>query len=343
MWNNLTTSWFAFLIPGYSLAGTLLACAVLVFLSAWYSGVETGLYRMNRLRLHLACREKNRAAMILDRLLDNQQFLISVFLVGNNVVNYLLTSIITVYFHRLDLSTRQIELYTTAILTPIIFVFAETVPKMCFYSRANTLMLHSARFINVSSWLFRVTGLGLIVGRFSQLAIALANRFTRTGEMTTRDWDDLGVLLRENLIAGPLSKIQGGLAEQLLQLPYIRLARVLTPLQNVFALPHNISRDEFIQQLRDKPFARVPLYQGLPENIVGVVSIYEVFAGNSDQPPKSFIQPVLRIGADENVLSALSLMRESALRLALVVDKKDKVLGIITINDLLDEIMAGLE
>jgi CBS domain containing-hemolysin-like protein len=330
-------------MPGYSLSGTILWGGLLLMLSAAYSGSETGLYRMNRLRLHLACREKKRSAMILDRLLDDQQFLISVFLVGNNIVNYLLTSVITGYFQHRHFSSREIELYNILFFTPFLFVFGETVPKMCFYSRANALMLRAARFIKVSYWVVRFTGFGFVVNQLSKLSMALANRFNPGGSMTSRDWDDLGVLLRENLVAGPLSKIQGGLAERLLQLPHIRLARILTPMKNVFALPEDVSREVFINELHHHPFARVPLYRDRVQNIVGVVSIYEVLGSSSDCPPRTLCRPVPRISADENVLTALNCMRNYTIRLALVVDRNDKVLGIITINDLLDEIMAGLE
>jgi CBS domain containing-hemolysin-like protein len=346
MWNDL----FAFnfhslypLIPGCSLGATIAALMALICLSAGYSGTETGLYRMNRLRLHMACRQKNRSAMILDRLLDNQQFLIGVFLICNNIVNYLLTTVLVTYLNRHEFSDHKIELITTFLLTPFVFIFGETVPKMCFYTRANSLMLRAARFIRLSYWIIRVTGLGLLVNSFSKFTVALANRFSPGADMTTRDWDDLGVLLRENLVAGPLSKIQGGMAEKLLQLPSVRLTRVLTPLAHVFSLPMDISREDFIRELQHHPYARVPLYSESKKNIVGVVSIYEVLAAEPNQTPISFMQPVQKISSHENVLTALNRMKETAIRLAVVTDREHKPVGIITINDLLDEIMVGLE
>jgi CBS domain containing-hemolysin-like protein len=346
MWNDLlsiNTPWLYSLIPGHSLPATIIAIIILIIFSAGYSGTETGLYRMNRLRLHMACRQKNRAAMILDQLLGNQQFLISVFLICNNLVNYLLTTTLVTYLNLHKFSDRSIELITALLLTPFVFIFGETVPKMCFYARANSLMLKSVHFIRLSYWFVRITGLGLLMGYFSQFMIFLANRFSPANEMTTHDWNDLGVMLRENLVAGPLSKIQGNMAEKLLQLPSIRLTRVLTPLQNTMALPLQISRQEFIEELKNHAFARIPLYQGTKDNIVGVVSIYEVLTADPNQTPASLIQPVQRINANENVLTALNLMKESAIRLAIVTGRQNKPIGIITINDLLDEIMAGLE
>ncbi|NLE29668.1 MAG: DUF21 domain-containing protein [Phycisphaerae bacterium] len=346
MWSDLlsvNTQWLYWLIPGHSLGATMIALMILIILSAGYSGMETGLYRMNRLRLHMACRQKNRSAMILDQLLDNQQFLISVFLICNNLVNYLLTTILVTYLNVQNVSNYKIEWITTLVLTPFVFIFGETVPKMCFYARANSLMLKSAHFIRLSYWFIRLTGLGLLVGYFSRFTIKLANRVSPGYDMTTHDWDDLGELLRESLVAGPLSKIQGDMAEKLLQLPGIRLTRVFTPLQKVFALPVEISREEFIHRLEKDAFARVPLYQGSIDNIVGVVSIYEVLAAEPHQYPASFMQPVQRINANENVLTALNLMKESAIRLALVTNRQNKPIGIITITNLLGEIMAGLE
>jgi len=337
MWSSIKQ-----LLPGFSLVSTLIVCGVLVFFYALYSGGETGLYRLNRLRLHLACRSGNRRALILDRLFDEPQVLISVFVTGANICGYLIASLLTLYFRQSGLSSAETEFWSTVILTPVFAILCETLPKNCFYGQANRLMLWSAPFIRVSYLTMRYLGLTYVVGFFSQFAVQLARYFGRT-TAASGDWDDYGTLIREGLAAGQLSVVQGGIAERLLQLPEIPLSRVIIPLPQTVAFPVDISRDEFVKQIRKHRYSRYPLYRGSPRNIVGIVSIYQVLTSDPGKQPQEFLRIVPRIPVDQKLMAAMEIMRERSSRMAVVVDRFGSTIGIVTIRDLLGEILSDLD
>jgi CBS domain containing-hemolysin-like protein len=337
MWTWLTT-----ILPGYNLLPTVLACGVLIFFYFGYSGCETGLYRLNRLRLHLACRHGNRRALILDKLFDQPQMLISVFVVGANLCGYLIAGMVTLYLSRSGFSAHETEFWTTLVLTPVFAIFCETLPKNCFYVQANRLMLKFAPFIRFSFLAMQYTGLTFLVGFFSRRVLRIAHRLGRS-TAASGDWDDYGTMLREGLAAGELSVIQGGIAERLLQLPEIPLSRVIIPLSRTLVLPLSVSREEFLRQVQKKHYSRIPLYEGHPKNIVGLVSVYQVLAAEGSKPPMDFIRPVPKIAADQKLLTALNILRENSIRMAVVVDRSAKAMGIITLRDLLGEMFVDLE
>jgi putative hemolysin len=337
MWTWLTT-----FLPGFSLPATLIACGMLAFFYAVYSGCETGLYRLNRLRLHLACRSQDRRALILDTLFDQPQVLIGIFVVGANLCGYLIATLLTFYFSRSGFSARETEFWTTLILTPVFAVFCETLPKNCFYFQANKLMLKAAPFIRISFLVMRYTGLTFVVGFFSRQVLRFAHTLGRS-TAASAEWDNFGTLLREGLAAGELSVIQGGIAERLLQLPDLPLSRVIIPLSRTFALPLEISREEFLRQVQKNSYPRIPLYETNPKNFVGVVSVYQVLAGESHKPPRDFIRPVPKISADQKLLTALNILRDNSVRMAVVVDRSARAIGIITLRDLLEEMFGDLD
>lgn len=335
-------SWLRYVLPGLSLSGTLIWGSVLVFFYAWYSGCETGLYRVNRLRLHLAIRDKDRRALVLDRLLDRPEALIITLVSGANVCGYLIASIATATMSRAGFSHAETEFWTTAILTPVFAIFCETLPKNLFLVQANALMLRSAGFLHVSSVLFRVTGLAIVLEYASRWIMRLGRYLGRPVEQAA-EWDNLGQLLREGLAAGPLSEIQGGIAERLLQLPQMPLARVLVPLTQTFALPLDISPAEFRRRVRQHPYSRIPLYEGSVRNIVGIVSVYQVLTAPGDRSPRNFLHPIPKIPAEENLILALEAMRENSVRMAAALDRAGHVIGIVTLRDVLEEILVKLD
>ncbi len=338
------TFWTCFknILPGFSLTSTLVACGLLIFFYALFSGSETGLYRLNRLRLHLTVRNGDRRALILDRLFDDPQVLISIFVVGANVCGYLTAAFITIYLRHQGYSPHQIELWTTVILTPVFAIFCEILPKNCFYAQANSLMLRSAKFIYTSYTLIRYIGLVFVLRFFSRLILQIAHYFGRS-TAASADWDDFGLLLREGLASGPLSGFQGTIAERLLRLPDIPLSRSVIPLARTISLPLEIPRNDFLVAVRKFPYTRLPIYEAGPRNIVGFVSIYEVLAEPSNRPPKDFIRPIFKIPADVKLIDAFDRMRKNSARMAAVVDRSGHAIGIVTIKDLLGQIIGDYE
>lgn len=324
-------------LPGYSLSVTVIWCIVFAVLSGWYSGLETGLYRFNRLRGKLLARSGSGPAAKIERFFEDQRLLICIFLIGTNLWNYLAVNALITYYTQHGRSAREAELYTTLVLSPIFFIFAETVPKSWFYRQPTTLMLRSVRIITLSYWLIRFTGLGYLLRRLSSAMLILARQLGR-GEPAA-DGDDLSYLLRESHAAGVISSVQTGIAERILALPEQRVWRMMIPIDRVFALPLAMPRDDFIRAVNKSPFACVPLYRDHPHQIAGLVNTDKLI-GQPGREPSELLEPAVNISPETTLLSVLNVMRHDPARIAVVVDRRDRAIGIVTIADLVEYLLG---
>ncbi len=322
---------------------TLIVSIFIGFLLAWFCGVETGIYRLNPLRLHLSIRSGDARAIRLYSLTrDQRQTLIGMFLIGTNLCSYLIASIVAGYFTYSGYSELQAEIWTTVTLAPILFIFTEAIPKNCFFLRANDFMLRSSGFIYVVYYVFKYSGMIYLFNGIIRVMLYLSSSFSRSSEGRLTDWSRLGELVKEGFSVSSFSTIQADIAEKILQLSSKRIDVALIPLDEVFALPVDISVDEFILQLKSKPYTRVPVYADYRENIVGVVNVYNVFLGPEGCSVKEFSNSVPKIRIDEYLVNAIDILRRQEVKLAVVVDFAGRTLGIVTLKDLLDEVIGEI-
>ncbi len=334
----MTTSLWRSIIPGYNLTPTIIWSVLFGFILAWYCGTETGLYRLNRLRLHFACKEGNPQALLLESLMKNQQGLIATFLIGTNIFSYFITGFVTSHFVHHGCSEIRSEILATLILTPILFVYTEAVPKNCFYAQPNTLMLKSARFIQISYLILKTIRLIDIFNILSEYILKFANKFGHTAA-GTENWNHLSLLIRESFTSHVLSPLQISLAEKIIELPERKLIELIIPIWQMFALPVDISRANFIEQLRKHQYSFVPLYDGEKSQIIGFVNSYQILIDISNRQPRDFLRQIPKIRADERITVAFEIMKTHNTSIAQVVNHKNKTIGIITLNDIIENIL----
>ena len=118
----------------------ILAIAFFVILSGLFSGAETGMYRLSRLRLRLGIERKRLSFIILGRCLHDSSGLLLSMLIGTNLTNYLATSFVTYIFLGKTVAEHNAELFATLLTAPTLFVFSELIPKNIFFYRSDFLM-----------------------------------------------------------------------------------------------------------------------------------------------------------------------------------------------------------
>jgi len=150
----------------------IIAVFILISLGGFFSGSETGVYRLSRFRLRVATEQGKKLYKMLSKIMVDSQGLVFAILIGNNLVNYLATSTVTLII----LNTRmheQAAFYATVIMTPVLFTFSEVIPKNIFYYRSDTLMPRIVPALWMFNKLFTITGavwlLKLILSFFNRL------------------------------------------------------------------------------------------------------------------------------------------------------------------------------
>jgi len=320
----------------------LILAAAAVLASGFYSGCETGMYCLNRIRLRLRADSGERRARRLQHLLRDEQNLLAVALVGTNAANYVATAVVARLFaEATGFGDRPIELLTAAAVTPTLFVFGEVVPKNLFQRAANKLMYSAAPGLALSETILRVTGISRLL---KMLARCLVARI-QPGQLhphLLHPRHEVVALLREGLAEGIMTSQQSELIDRVMNLLTVHVRSVMTVRHRMVTVRANASRDEFVRLVRQHNYSRLPVYQDDPARIVGIVSVLDVLAGPPDAPLTTFMREPLTLRPDEPVPSALLRMRQARCAMAIVTDASGRCLGLATVKDLVEQIVGNL-
>ncbi len=320
----------------------LIPIIVFLLLSGFFSGAETGAYRVNPIRLQLRSEEGSKRAIRLRTLLDDRQGLLAVTLLGTNVANYLTTvSTAALLAHVVsEPSGRAIELYTTLVITPVIFVFGEMVPKNWFRQEADTLMLKSSLVLAGFDKAFRICGAVQILKWLTRQML----RWWHGG-----DWQQaihprsrMISLLKESVAEGVLTDEQSQWVDGVLSLSAVSVGSVMIPMSKVAALPTQADRDDVLAILRQHGYSRYPVMAAGGHRAVGILNVYEFLGDPAATSTESHLTDPLTLSPKSSVSAALYDMREARRAFGVVVDRWGNCVGVVTVKDLVEEIVGDL-
>ena len=323
------------------------ACVLLVALGAFFAGSETGIYRLSRFRLRLGIEHKKPFYALLGKVMDDSTGLVFSMLIGNNLVHYLVTSIVTVMLLTTVAGAHAAQLYTTCLMAPILFIFSEVIPKNVYYNRANVLMPRFAPLLWFFHKLFTYSGAIALLKTISRIFTTLLGLPAATsGAITAAHTGYIRQIIRETRDEGILSPLQNDIMNRLINIPQITIASVMTPIAKTEMLDVNSTRDEVMTILGRCPYTRLPVYEHSRNNITGFVNIYEVLRSDDDfQNLRQFVRPIGRFAATTSVIDAINRMRMQNHKIVLVVPeyaRRKRPFGIVTMKDLVEELTGEL-
>jgi putative hemolysin len=319
---------------------------ITVFLSAAFSGLETGIYRLSRLRLRLGEEKGDLKYVLLGRAMRDASALLLTLLVANNLVNYLATSSVTYLFLTVA-PDHAAELLATLLTAPLLFVFAESVPKNIFLYRADVVTPYLGPFLYVVhkalTWSGIVPLLGLISRLFARLIGTPASPRQVVASSGTHH---VRTILRDTREEGLLSHIQTEMLDRVVNIPTLRLNDVMVSMSRVQAIPIPTDRAVLLEELRKHAFTRLLVWRDQPSNIVGFVNVYDALA--HEEPlhgMESVLTPVRSLDAETLVTDAIEVLRREQVKMILVTRRrgaKETPVGIVTMKDLVEELMGEL-
>lgn len=313
-----------------------------LFLSGFFSGAETGLYRINRLRLHLGVRRRDPRALRLAAVLDDEQGALSVTLVGTNVANYVTTLAVTYLFADLvGLSDIQAQLYTVVALTPVVFVLGEMVPKTLFQLHADRLLARGSRLLAFADRLLRLTGIVWVLTR-------LAERINRLAGMNAKHPNALepkrrvAMLLQDALAGDTYSSDRSALIDRVCGLSETPLHAVMVPRNRVRVIPARAGRRELLRLARRTGHARLPVYESSSRRIIGLANVDDLLQSQDWKTVADRLRPAPALGPHESVATAIAHLKQAGRSMAVVTDRGGQMLGVVTLKDLLGEVVGEL-
>ncbi len=319
---------------------------LLIVLSAFFAGTETGIYRISRFQIRVG-REKGRPSYkMLFQILQDGQGLILSLLLGNNLVNNLLTGLVTFMFLQIASEERLAGIYATVVLTPVLFVFGEMIPKNLFYYKANS-------FVPAMAWLnwffyrlFTLTGAVWLLKSCSRiLSLVFRLKIDTTEVVDASKRHQVHQIIHETREEGILSSTQKEMMNRLIDIPHRPVSEAMVHLRDVEMVSVDTNHEGLLEHLKKKRFTRQLVYQANRNQILGYIHIYRVL-GKSEPLPDLANNTTALLEMDRNVsvIDAINLLRDRHEQMALVVDsaRKKRPVGIITISDLIEELIGKM-
>ena len=336
------------------LSSLVLAVFVCLVLSAFFSGSETALVSVNKLRINQLVESENARASIVQRLVESPQRMLALTLVGTNLANVLIAQLGEGLVARglPNLAVSLQGLIATAGITTLLLIFGEILPKTIFRVKANVLTLRYAYLLR----LFEIVLAPLIylVQTLTQFIVKLTDRGASTPSPDAQR-EELRILATMGERSGNLHTDQRRMIHSLLNLQNRTVAQVMVPLVDIVAIEKNTKCGDFLQIAAESGFSRIPVYEEQIYNIVGIVNLLDVIYNNVESGANSnhneepdtlpntiepFIRTVLHVPASKNINDLLKEIQHTRHTMVFAVDEYGGTVGLATIEDLVEEIVG---
>ncbi|MCK5113380.1 MAG: DUF21 domain-containing protein [Phycisphaerae bacterium] len=315
-----------------------------VVLSGAYSGLEMGFYRLNKMRLELFAENaktatKNRSACILRTFAHDSDNLLTVLLIGTNIHSYVASFAVSTLFVLAGL-TGTAEYYTMLVVTPVMFVFGDSVPKNLVARMSERIVYRMAWFLRLADIAFKLVGLSYLVRGVSRLFLTVLGRRTKVAGLIGPE--GLMSVFTEARASGTITPLQQQMAGRAMQIETVKLIDVYEPIDKIFTAPADISRTEFIELLKLRNYSRIPLLDA-SKQITGIVHIHDVLTDQKQLTPEIHATSPLVLRADTKVTDAIYTMQQARESMSVVKDSGGEHIGIVTMKDLIEEIVGELQ
>ena len=316
--------------------GSILVMAACLAMSAYFSATETAFSSLNRNRLKVLADSGNKRAALALRLAGDYDRLISTILIGNNIVNITVASVGTLLF---------VELYgdvgatvSTVVVTVVVLIFGEITPKSIAKDAPERFALFSAPFIRL--WIWVLTPLNFLFSQWKRLV----SRFFKTDENAKMSHEELLLFMEDVEQDGGIDENEGELLRNALEFRDLTAAEILTHRIELEAVDIGESREEIASAFTRSRFSRLLVYRDTIDQIVGVLHQKDFYVNGkmTDQPIEEIMTEPLFVYQHTKIRDILKMLQHQKSHIAVVVDDFGGTLGIVTMEDILEELVGEI-
>lgn len=316
----------------------LIILLVLLFLSAFFSSAETAMTTVNRIRIRSLADDGNARAKTLLKITDDPAKFLSAILIGNNIVNLSAASLTTSLAYGLGGSMVAIA---SGILTLLILLFGEITPKTMATIHSEKISLLYAPVISIfirlmTPVIFIVNGLANII-----LRIIHVDPNANTNVMTENDLRTIVDVSHED---GVIESEEKEMINNVFDLGDAKAKDVMVPRVHVTFADVNSTYDELIDIFREDKFTRLPIFEDTTDNVIGTINMKDLllYDNKKDFHLRDILREAYFTYEYKNISELLLEMRESSFNIAIVLDEYGETAGLITLEDLLEEIVGEI-
>ena len=323
---------------------TALVALVCIVAEGFFSGSELALINAEPLLLQAKKAQGNKGAALLLYLLEKPHYLISTSLVGTNIAVVSATAVVTMYF--LDAYGSAGELYAVLIMTPLILIFGEMVPKTIYQNKADAWapVIVYPKFVFYILFMPFARPLGLLGDLILFIMSGGGKRHLERHPLLSREEFKRMILYDDITHGGDLKREEKRMVSRIIDFGEDAVEDVMVPLIEVTAIPAEKTVSEIIELIEEEGFSRYPVYEERIDNIVGILNTFDVLCAAD---PNALVGDLMRSAkfVPENmpVEILLEQMQKNNVSITVVVDEFGGAVGIITMEDIIEEIVGEID
>lgn len=313
------------------------ALVILVGFSAFFSASETAFSSLNQIRLKSRAEDGDSSAARVLNMAEQYDKLLSTILIGNNIVNIAAASIGTILFTQM-LGAERGATVSTIVLTIIVLIFGEVTPKSLAKEMPEKVATAVSPFLVLLMAL--MTPLTWLFTQWKKLL----GHFVHSGEADTITEGELMTMVSEAENDGELTDRESELIRSAIEFDDVEVEEILTPRVDVVAVEDDIPLEELAQTFAESGYSRLPVYHGTIDNIIGVVHEKDFYIARLKKATKidDLVVPTLYTTGSTQISQLLRTLREQHHHMAVVVDEYGGTEGIITLEDILEELVGEI-
>lgn len=310
---------------------------VLIGLSAFFSMSETAFSSSSQVKIRMAVEDRRAGAKKALFLTERFDKTLTTLLVGNNLVNTALSTIAVTFFTQLAISARFVELVSTLVITVTLLIFGEIVPKMVAKLNPEGVALRVSVIVYVLTFVFYPVVL---------LFVGLQKLISRNkDEKRAIDEQELGVLLNTMEEEGSIEDDEVSMIRNVFDLNDRTVEDIMVPRIKMEAIDYSSTLEEVKEFMLDNAYSRIPVYKKDKDHIVGVLyerDFFPALVKNARMAWKRLIRPVKFVSSAMKVDALIRELQISKTHLAIVSGEYGDVLGLVTMEDALEELVGEI-
>lgn len=318
--------------------GLFLIFIPFLLLEAFFSGSEIALISANRRRLQERAEQGHRGATLALRLLKTPERLVASTLLGSNLAEISNTILVTAFL--IETMGQAGELVAGLLLPPLILILAEITPKSIGRQHADSLAQRLAPFLWAISWIIYPVTL-LFAGLSRAILFLTGSRHPSQLPFISRE--DLHLVVQKSGPEVDLETPERRIIHRILHFSLRSVKEVMVPLVRVAAVPDTLTVAQALEEFRTTRFSRLPIYHRRIDNLIGVLHAFDLLGEEAlERSVRAYMRPVKYVPELKKIDRLLAEMQRQAVHLAAVVDEYGGAVGIVTIEDLLEEIVGEI-
>ena len=320
----------------------VLSIIILLLISAFLSGSETAFLSLNRLRLRHLAKQKGPKANLVQKLMGNTDQLITTILISNNFVNIAISSLSAAAFYYF-LGPKIGIIVSTFVMTILILVFSEITPKIFAARHAEK---YSFKVAGVMDFTIRLLSpISNVFAKFSHFIIKFFGGNPKQKSPIVTE-EEIKTIIEVGSEVGAVEDEERDMLHRVFAFNDIQVSKVMIPRAEIIAADVNTPVEDLLTFVNKEGYARVPIYEDEFDNMIGVLyarDLLKVWEAKEKIVLRDLIRPAYFVSSDKIAMDLLKDFQRKRIQIAMVIDGQDKISGLISLEDLLEEIVGEID